>query len=812
MPDPVRAPDAAISTSASASASVSTCGGSPTPAPAAPDTYVVAVRALCEFTARRGDLDLRFTPAPSAQEGQAGHLFVTQRRGAGYETEVSLAGTHGPLRVRGRADGYDTARNRLEEIKTHRGSVDRIPDNHRALHWAQAKVYAHLLCEQRGLDAMDVALVYFDIGTQQETVLVETHDADALRAFFTDQCERFIAWARQEMVHRQSRDAALASLAFPHGEFRAGQRDLAKAVFRAGRDAHCVLAQAPTGIGKTMATIFPMLKACVGTLDKVFFLCAKTAGRQSALAALQRLRAADGGPPLRVLEMVAREQACEHPASGGRGNACNGDACRLARGFHDRLPAARATALQDCFMDRAAVRTAALAHDVCPYFLSQELARWSDVVVGDYNYYFDGSAMLHAMTVAYQWRVGLLVDEAHNMVERARRMYTAELRLDDLAAARRAAPVALRKPLDALRRIFRQLLKAQTQPYTVYDDMPPALLEQLQQTGSALSAHFAEQGGEAPEPLLQLYFAILSFARLAEDLGDHALFDITLAQPGETAATRGQGQGGTLCVRNVVPGPYLSPRFKAAHGAVLFSATLNPMAFYRDTLGLPGDCRTIDVPGPFRAEQLAVHLVGNVSTRYRDRDASISAIVEIMARAYREHPGNYICFASSFEYMDRLACRLRSCAPDLPSWQQAAGMDAAGRVAFLDRFAPGGAGLGFAVLGGVFGEGVDLPGDRLIGAFIVTLGMPQVNPVNEQMMRRMDARFGCGFEYTYLYPGLQKVVQAAGRVIRTETDRGSVYLIDDRFRRANVRALLPAWWRPRRLDHPAPEHLAAQHG
>ncbi|ARP80648.1 ATP-dependent DNA helicase [Bordetella genomosp. 8] len=777
-------------------------------AAASPDAYVVAVRALCDFTARRGDLDLRFTPAPSAQEGQAGHLFVTQRRGADYETEVSLTGTHGALRVRGRADGYDTARNRLEEIKTHRGSVERIPPNHRALHWAQAKVYAHLLCQQRGLKEMEVALVYFDIGSQKETVLVETHDANALRDFFTDQCERFLAWARQEIAHRQSRDAALAGLAFPHGGFRAGQRDLAKAVFRAARDAQCVLAQAPTGIGKTMATIFPMLKACVGTLDKVFFLCAKTAGRQAALAALQRLRQGVTPVPLRVLEMVAREQACEHP-----GKACNGDSCPLARGFHDRLPAARATALQGFVMDRAAVRTAALAHDVCPYFLSQELARWSDVVVGDYNYYFDASAMLHAMTVANQWRVGLLVDEAHNMVERARRMYTAELRVDDIAAARRVAPAALRKPLDALRRVCQQLLKAQAQRYSVHDAMPPALLAQLQQAGSALSAHFADQGGEAPEPLLQLYFTILSFTRLAEDLGDHALFDITRTQPGAAGAVRGQGrdQGGTLCVRNVVPGPYLSPRFKAAHGAVLFSATLNPMAFYRDTLGLPGDCRTIDVPGPFRAEQLTVNLVGNVSTRYRDRDASISAIVEIMVRAYRENPGNYICFASSFEYMDRLACQLRARLPELPSWQQAAGMDAAGREAFLDRFAPGGAGLGFAVLGGVFGEGVDLPGDRLIGAFIITLGMPQVNPVNEQMMRCMDARFGCGFEYTYLYPGLQKVVQAAGRVIRTETDRGSVYLIDDRFRRASVRALLPAWWRPRRLDHPAPEHLATQH-
>ncbi|AOB30441.1 ATP-dependent DNA helicase [Bordetella sp. H567] len=751
-----------------------------------PAAYVVAVRALCDFTARRGDLDLRFTPSPSAQEGQAGHAFVTGRRAADYQAEIPLAGTHGPLRVRGRADGYDPGRNRVEEIKTHRGNVERIAPNHRAVHWAQAKVYGHLLCQDRGLSGLDVALVYFDIATQQETVLVESYTARELRDFFVGQCTCFLAWARREIAHRQARDAAMAALRFPLGPFRAGQRDLAKAVFRAARDAKCVLAQAPTGIGKTMATLFPMLKACADTLDKVFFLCAKTAGRQAALDALGRLRQDMPGLPLRTLELVARDQACEHPDK-----ACHGDSCPLARGFHDRLPAARAEAVARYAMDRATVRAAALAHGVCPYFLSQELVRWSDVVVGDYNYYFDTSAMLYALTMANQWRVGLLVDEAHNMLERARRMYTANLSLDAMALARRASPAVLRKPLDALRRLCGQMLKQQVPAYAAHESIPPPLLAQLQQTAAALSAYFAEQGGEAPEPLLRFYFDVLAFSRLAESFGEHSLFDIT-----REAGPAGRPMQGTLCIRNVVPAPFVAPRVAAAHGAVLFSATLNPMGFYRDTLGLPRDCRWLDVPGPFRAEQLAVHLVGHVSTRYRDREASISAIVDIMAQAYRRQPGNYLCFASSFDYAGRLARDVRARFPHLPVWEQAAGMDVMHRDAFLARFAPGGHGLGFAVLGGVFGEGVDLPGDRLIGAFIVTLGLPQVNPVNEQMMQRMQARFGNGFDYTYLYPGLQKVVQAAGRVIRTETDQGSVYLIDDRFRRAKVRALLPAWWRP----------------
>ncbi|MGE8642458.1 MAG: ATP-dependent DNA helicase, partial [Achromobacter sp.] len=242
-------------------------------------SYAVAVRALCEFTARAGDLDLRFTPAPTGLEGMAGHAVVTGRRGPAYETEVALSGQHENLLVRGRADGYDPVANQLEEVKTYRGQLDSVRENHRVVHWAQARVYGHLLCQSRGLDQVRVALVYFNVVTEEETVLVETHEAPALAAFFQEQCGRFLAWAKTELAHRQARDAALEKLAFPHGEFRAGQRDLAVAVYRTARDGRCLMAQAPTGIGKTLGTIFPLLKASPGTgLDKIFFLAAKGSG------------------------------------------------------------------------------------------------------------------------------------------------------------------------------------------------------------------------------------------------------------------------------------------------------------------------------------------------------------------------------------------------------------------------------------------------------------------------------------------------------------------------------------------------------
>lgn len=743
--------------------------------------YVVAVRALCEFTAKAGDLDLRFTPSPSAQEGQAGHAVVAaRRRGVHYQSELSLTGDYKHLSVRGRADGFDSAQNLLEEVKTFRGDLNALPANHRALHWAQAKVYGWLVCQKFGLAEMRIALVYFDIATQRETVLSENHSAQALQQHFEMQCERFLQWAEQELVHREQRDAALSALKFPHESFRTGQRELAEAVYKSASHGRCLMAQAPTGIGKTVGTLFPLLKAAPGqALDKIFFLTAKGSGRRLALDAAARVQA--GQPCLRVLELVAREKACEHPDK-----ACHGDSCPLARGFYDKLPAARLAALGLPMLDKAALRELALAHEVCPYYLSQELARWSDVIVGDYNYYFDLSALLYSLAQANQWRVSVLVDEAHNLVERARKMYTAELAQADFKRVRKMAPLALKKPLAKLSREWRALAKSQTEPYQVHASVPEAFTGALQKATSAITDHLADHPTAVDAELQRFYFDALHFSRVLELFDAHSLFDVTLAD-----------RSALLCLRNVVPAPFLKPRIEAARSVALFSATLSPQRFYADTLGLPDTTAWIDVPTPFAAEQLQVHLVGHISTRYQHRDASLAPIARLMAAQYTAQPGNYLAFFSSYDYLQKAVALFREQAPGVTVWEQSRRMDEAAREQFLERFTADSQGIGFAVLGGSFAEGIDLPGRRLIGAFIATLGLPQLNPVNEQMKLRLGERFGSAqaYDYAYLYPGLQKVVQAAGRVIRTPADRGVVCLIDDRFAQPKVRRLLPTWWR-----------------
>ncbi|MEO7546971.1 MAG: ATP-dependent DNA helicase, partial [Ramlibacter sp.] len=473
--------------------------------------------------------------------------------------------------------------------------------------------------------------------------------------------------------------------------------------------------------------------------------------------------------------------------------ACHGESCPLARGFYDRLPAARSAALGHGVgqraMDRPALRTLALEHGVCPYYLGQELVRWADVVVGDYNYYFDASALLHGLTAANEWRVAVLADEAHNLVERARGMYSALLDPQDLRAVRRTAPAGLKKPLDKLHRCWNGIQAGQQEPYATREAIPPKFMLALQQASAAIADHLADALEPADGPLQQFHFSLLGFTRLAESFGDHSLFDVSLQPRGP-----GRKPDAVLCIRNLIPAPFLAPRFAAAHSVALFSATLSPRHFYRDMLGLPENTAWIDVASPFAQKQLAVQLVRNISTRFTDRQGSAMPIARLIGAQFAQQPGNYLAFFSSFDYLQMVLSAFTALHPEVPVWQQSRRMPEAQRSAFLERFVPAGAGVGFAVLGGSFAEGIDLPGDRLVGAFIATLGLPQVNSVNEQMKQRMEAAFGAGYDYTYLFPGLQKVVQAAGRVIRTEEDRGMVMLIDDRFGRPAVRSLLPAWW------------------
>ena len=746
--------------------------------------YTVSVRNLCEFTAKRADLDRRFTPSATALEGITAEQTVATRRGQDYETQVVLVGLEGDLRVRGRADGFDPRRQCLEEVKTIRGRPDDIPENRRQLHWAQLQTYGALFCRARNLSQLELALVYFDVESQTETVLREVFGAQELEEAFTARCASFAAWAGQERAHRLARDAALRGLAFPPGEFRPGQRSLAEAVYRTAASGRCLLAQAPTGIGKTLGTLFPVLRAMPGSSDKIAYLTCKGTGRLTALQALESLRAGAPGKALRVLALVPKEQACEHPDK-----ACHGESCPLARGFHDRLPAARQQAVDEGWMDAKAQRRIALQHGLCPYYLGQELLRWADVLVGDVHHAFDPQGQLWGLSQALDWRLAVLVDEAHNLVDRTRRMYSAALPLAAVRAAQRLAPAGLMPAFDHLLQATADLAAEQDTDLAVLDEVPDTLALPLRALAADLSEHFQKQA-TATGPLLDFHFELQRFVWLAELLAEHTLFDIERGHDDTTGTT-----GTTVSLRNVVPARFLRPRFAALHSVTLFSATLGPPAYATDLLGLPENTIWIDVPPVFAPENLTVRVAMRISTRYGDRARSLPALAAVIARQFDAQPGNYLAFFSSFDYLQQAAERLARQRPDIPQWCQDRSMPADARQAFLQRFEAGGRGVGFAVLGGVFAEGVDLPGSRLIGAFIATLGLPPVSPLQDAWAARLERIFGAGSGYADRVPAMQKVVQAAGRVLRTPEDRGWLWLLDDRYAQPAVVRLLPAWWR-----------------
>jgi DNA excision repair protein ERCC-2 len=450
-------------------------------------------------------------------------------------------------------------------------------------------------------------------------------------------------------------------------------------------------------------------------------------------------------------------------------------------------------------LDAPAQRQVALRHGICPYYLGQELVRWADVLVGDVHHLFDSRGLLWGLLQALDWKLAVLVDEAHNLVERTRRMYSAELRTGPLRAAAEAAPAAVRGALEALSQVTDDLVADAAAPYQVLDAAPDAFVQALQTTVAALAGHF-NQHPLSVGPLLGVHFELQRFLRLIDALSEHSLFDVQTCpgaprgdEPDADAAAH--GRDAALGVRNVAPACFLRQRFAALHSITLFSATLSPPQYAMQLLGLPENTAWIDVPPAFAPEHLQVRVADGLSTRFAHRDGSLERLVALITQQFDAHPGNYLAFFSSFDYLDKAAGLLATLRPDLPQWRQQRRMGGGARADFLARFRPQGRGIGFAVLGGVFAEGVDLPGSLLIGAFIATLGLPPVSVAQDHIQARLDKLFGAGHGYADLVPAMQRVVQAAGRVLRTPDDRGWLWLLDDRFRRPDITALLPPWWR-----------------
>lgn len=752
-----------------------------------PRLIPVSVKTLAEFAAKSGSLDRRFTPSPTAQEGIAGHQEVVLRRPPHYQKEMSLTIQYEGLLIRGRADGYDSEAHCLEEIKTFYGDFEKLPDNHRQLHWAQARLYGWMYCRQHQRNGITLALIYFDLHDQREYRVEEHFTLPELVAYGEDLAEVYWQWQQQINARQQQLSQWIDELAFPYGSFRSAQRQMAESVYKAAATGRVLLAEAPTGTGKTLASIFPAIKAFNKTpVDKIFYLTAKTTGKQLALENLQ-LIASDGiDTPLRVLELTAQEKICLEPDK-----RCTGDSCPFARNFYDKLQQARQAAYTTPLLTRQTLTQLAHTHEICPYYLGMEMSRWVDILVADFNYYFDTSALLHGLTRELNWHPYLLVDECHNLVERARQMYSAELDRSVLLAAKRLAPKPIKTSLERVNRLWLATIKTldfSETALTLLNASPEKL--NLALTGFTNDyIDFLQRHPDHPvqhTAVQEFFFAALNYLEKLELVDEDYCIDMQRPQPKQEVLT----------LRNLIPARPLAARLAQAHSACFFSATLRPAYFYQQMLGLPDDTVYLQVPSPFASQQLQVKVARHISTRYRDRSTAIGPLCDIIEQQVTAATGNYLAFFSSYEFLQQVERELqqRLSSANVTVITQSRRMSEQDREAFIERFTHEQNLLGLAVLGGAFSEGVDLPGDALKGAFIATLGLPQINPVTEHLRQRLQQVFQQGYHFAYLYPGIQKVVQAAGRVIRTQEDTGYLWLLDDRFAQHEVRQLLPEWW------------------
>ncbi|HEV8541237.1 MAG TPA: helicase C-terminal domain-containing protein [Verrucomicrobiae bacterium] len=758
------------------------------------------------FVLRSGDLGGagHFATANRALEGTRGHQRLQKQRPPGYEPEVAISWRSEAkdfiFELKGRIDGVLPRDGTLliEEIKTVSqpwiGPAD-------PLHLAQAKIYAFLCAEQRGFKAAAVRITYLELESGETVEFGERFEIDGLKEFFDGVIAEYLQWIREHLRWQRERDLSIEQLAFPFQSYRSGQRALAVAVYRTIKARGKLFAEAPTGIGKTISVVFPAIKAMgEQRVEKIFYLTAKTIGRAVAEKTIADLRLA--GLRLRSVTITAKEKVCFNS-----GRPCDLRTCPFALGYYDRIKTAIRDALQNERFTRSDLEEIARRHQVCPFELSLDLSLWVDLVICDYNYAFDPTASLKRYFDDEKHDYAVLIDEAHNLVDRAREMFSAELAKDQLISVRKEIEDALPGCAKALTRIENQLTKLHKDEGFVPREgafvskaAPEKIKRPLKLFMESAEAWLARNEQAAfRQRLLEIYFKLLGFDRVLE------FYD----EPYIAIYEKDAGRLRLFCAD---PSDLLRKALEHTGAAIFFSATLTPMEYFRESLGGEMLDPTLRFDSPFPPENLKVLVQNRVATRLNARALSYDAVAECIGALVAAKTGNYLVYFPSYEYLRQVLERFRTRFPDLATEAQTFGMKEVEREQFIAKFRNDAerTHVAFTVLGGIFGEGIDLVGDRLIGVVVVGVGLPQICLERDLIREQVQQLGRAGFDYAYTFPGMNRVLQAAGRVIRSETDRGVVLLIDERFRQPQYRKLLPAWWATQQARSPDEIHSAAR--
>lgn len=769
----------------------------------------LSVTELVEFGARSGDLYYERPAGPSALAGILGHQRIQKARGSQWQSEYPLKhcfeikGYH--ITLQGRADLLDAISNPciVEEIKTTLTSAELIPPNKLALYWAQTRVYACLYGLISGCQGtIQIRLSLLNLATQE--FISETRSAAFAQLLQETETllNIYVDWHRQIAARRESVGASASLLNFPYNTYRTGQYAFAGNVYRAIRDGQTLIAEAPTGIGKTISTLFPACKAIGEQLaDQILYLTAKTSGQTQAEVTLSLLR--DKGLQMDSLTLCAKDKICPCRAGNEATRAAMLDdagVCRYTRGFYDRLPAARQACLTEPALDQPTLARIGAAHEVCPFALGLQMVAWTTVIVGDYNYFFDPLTRLHVFAEDNTRRV-LLMDELHNLPERAAAMFSAALSSAQLVELGAQYGGAIAKKC---RRVNRTLLALMADK-SLYEELPILLTEQI---GELMELLMLQTGITSSPSIQSTNIPKQAEISLVAALDNHELQRevyrfYTISQVFGVGhrliikSATAKSDGVVAQIRCIDPAPQLQPCLTTGHACIGFSATVTPLDFYLRVLGMPPDSKTQRLEYPFPPERLLVLRCDYLDTRWQQREKSLPALVELLAGVTQAHSGKYLVFFPSYEYLQKAHMAFQLHFPELTTVVQESGADRAAQENFLSRFFHSDkAVLGFAILGGIFAEGIDYRADALHGAIIVGTGMPQ--PTEEQqLMSQHFAKCGLnGFQYAYQIPGFTRVLQTAGRVIRSETDKGVVVLVDPRFARPDFNRLMPSHWQP----------------
>ncbi len=753
-------------------------------------TVSVAVGELISFLFSAGDLTAETFMNVSLLEGTRAHQKHQSLYGEDDLAELAISyrfeTDQYDITLRGRIDGLLSTPTGvvIEEIKTTRQSVYDDTFKPRRDHEAQLSMYAYMFMKNNRLDRIDGMITYIQLGDEQKRRFTRTYLLYELESFFTDAMIDYLEWVAILTRHFEQKISSISTLAFPFPSYRRGQREMMAAVYQAMQDNDIQYAIAPTGIGKTMATLFASLKGLLTDTQKIFYLTAKTAGKAVALDALRLLH--EKGLTIKVLELTAKDSICFLEK-----RECNPEVCPFAKGFFNRLKDATMEIFeQTTIMDRSTIETYARKHTICPFEFSLFVSYFTDVIISDYNYVFDPRAHLIRYFDEDGYEPFLLIDEAHNLVSRSRDMYTAVVTQSTLKTIRRLS--------NKLKPSLRTVIKKGLAIFDLYDEAlkeqgflaehtpPEALIVALQTLNKKVETVLRENP-KAPRrtEIVDAYFEILAFVRMAERFNNNYMTN-----------TRREGDDISITLQCLDASPYLLETLsRKTYGSVLFSATLHPIYYYAEVL-TQNKGETLKIQSPFNPENLEIAIMNNISIRYKDRKASIAAVVQTIITTIDAKSGNYIAFFPSYGYLMDVLSILQPQRSQDDIIVQRRHMSHGERDQMITMFKnnDGKSVLGMFVMGGMFAEGIDYIGDMLSGVIIVGLGLPMINEVNNQLKDYYEMTLSKGFDYAYLYPGINKVIQAVGRVIRTPEDKGVAVLIDDRFNESRIRALFPLEW------------------